>query len=393
MSNVIGPTDAQRQAAVGERVRRLRTSRGVSQEELARRAGQASGAISMLENGRVPLGIGLVASIAKALLCSPDYLINVAEEPFATRPWLRAYADASKKTVDRTIADSTTAVDLIERARIELLPDTLPRFEGDLNDDDQIEQFALDVRSATGLGSRDVVGNVIRSAERLGCVVLPLDDELGRHLGLSLRVNGTPVMRVSRTSHDPQRAVPGDRQRFTVAHELGHLTLHHATPPPDTPEQATRVERQAHRFAGAYLAPADALLEQLDEGGGRVTLRSLADLKGTWGLSIKALVTRFHQLGVIGDDQSRSLYKQISARKWNKVEPVPVGNESAVWLTRAIERQRHGTADAAAAVARDVGLDISYVLHWLDWAPTSDTSASAKIMNFAPRRARSLADS
>lgn len=87
-------------------------------------------------------------------------------------------------------------------------------------------------------------------------------------------------------------------------------------------------------LAGAFLAPADPLLADLDQLGGRVTLTTVAELKKTWGVSIKMLVVRFRQLGRTDDQHARSLYKQISARKWNKAEPVAVGHEHAIWPGR-----------------------------------------------------------
>lgn len=62
------------------------------------------------------------------------------------------------------------------------------------------------------------------------------------------------------------------------------------------------MEREAHRFASAFLTPGDAVVEDLASLGGRVTLSNLANLKEKWGLSIKAFVVRFQQLGVIDDD-------------------------------------------------------------------------------------------
>lgn len=50
-------------------------------------------------------------------------------------------------------------------------------------------------------------------------------------------------------------SVPGDRQRFTVAHETGHLGLHTGLGPPETVEEANRVEKQTHHFAGALSSP------------------------------------------------------------------------------------------------------------------------------------------
>ncbi|MFC8304918.1 ImmA/IrrE family metallo-endopeptidase [Specibacter sp. NPDC057265] len=47
---------------------------------------------------------------------------------------------------------------------------------------------------------------------------------------MSMRVDDVPVLRISRSSLNQEHVVPGDRQRFTVTHELGHLVLHHASP-------------------------------------------------------------------------------------------------------------------------------------------------------------------
>lgn len=375
------------QAAVGERVRRLRVAAGLGQVELAQTLGLASGAISMLENGRMPLDDGLIDALARTLDCAPAYLLHEGGELLATRPWLRAYADASKKEVDRTVADSVTAIDAVRRAQLQSIPDTLPLFTGDLNDDEDIETFAIEVRAAAGLSAGDVVGNCIRTAERLGVVVLPMDDELGRHLGLSLRVDGTPVIRVSRPTADSERTIPGDRQRFTVAHELGHLGLHHNCPPPDTADDAARIEKQAHRFAAAFLAPGDALLEDLERLGNRVTLTTLTKIKETWGVAIKALVVRFQHLGVVSDDQARSLYKQISARRWNKHEPVPVGNENAVWLASSLEKRAKRTGANVEVIEGASGLGGSYFARWADWSPAPVAGVTADVVEL-PSRSR-----
>lgn len=340
----------------------------------------------MLENGRLALDEALLDRLARVLDCSPGYLQDADDEPLATRPWLRAYADASKRAVDKMVADSVIAAEAIERARLQRMPDLLPLFDGDLNDDDAIEQFAALVRAAAGLKSDDVVGNAVRSAERLGCVVLPMDGELGRHLGLSLRVNGVPVIRVSRPSEDPDHNLPGDRQRFTVAHEVGHLVLHHDCPPPDSPAEAARFERQAHRFASAFLAPAEPVLADLDRLGGRVTLKNLASLKAIWGFAIKAFVMRFQALGIIDDDHARSLYKQISARRWNKAEPVPVDNERAIWLAKAIAKSEKSSSEPVATAAAKLGLGRLYLDRWLDWSTAPAGGQQVAVVVALPER-------
>ena len=367
----------------GERLLRLRLGAGIGQLELADRASVAAGTISMVERGHAMLDLRSLAAVAEVLDVSPEYLGRGQAEFVVTMPQLRAYADASQKVVDRFRSDSVTAIEAIRASHLRLVDDVLPIFDGDLNDADQIEAIAADVRTLAGLTEAEPVGNSIRAAERLGCVVLPMDSELGRHLGLSLRVDDVPVIRVARTSTSPDDAVPGDRQRFTVAHEIGHLVLHAGHGAPKSADEASRREREAHRFSSAFLAPGDAVLHDLEEYGGRVTLTTLARLKEKWGFSIKAFVVRFRQLGVIDDDQARSLYKQISARKWNKSEPVVVGNESAVWFAKVV-------GSAVPQVSRETGLGEAYIRRWLDWAPRDGVRPEAVVTAMpTPRRTRS----
>lgn len=374
----------------GARLLRLRLGAGLGQQDLADAASVAAGTISMVERGKAWLDPRAMTAIAQVLDVAPEYFVRPGSEPSSTTPQLRAYADASQRTVDRVVNDSVTAVDAISEAQLSRVADVLPIFDGDLNDPEEIERIALDVRTLADIAADAPIGNATRTAERLGCIVLPMDSELGRHLGMSLRVSDVPVIRVSRTSEDPQEAIPGDRQRFTVAHELGHLVLHAGLGSPLSAADASRREHEAHRFASAFLAPGDAVLDDLARFGDRVTLSTLTRLKERWGFSIKAFVTRFRQLGVIDDEQARSLFKQISARRWNKTEPVVVGNESAVWLHKAIARSSSGPR----ALTETTGLGQAYFDRWLDWAPRPHRTTDAVITTLsAPESAESPAHS
>jgi Zn-dependent peptidase ImmA (M78 family)/transcriptional regulator with XRE-family HTH domain len=372
---------------VGQRIRRLRVVGGFGQEDFARMVGIASGSVSKLENGRMPLSPELLGAVALALQCTPEFLSMPRELAPTTRPWLRAYADAPKRSVDQMVNDCTTAMEAIVGLELKVKPDAMPVFTGDVMDPGAIEDFATDVRVAAALGESDVVGNSIRAAERLGCIVLPMPDELGRHLGLSVRADlGTAMVCLGRWAADGT-PVPGDRQRWTMAHEIGHLALHSGTPAPTTAQEASLIEKQAHAFAGAFLAPGDAVLDDLARMGGRVTLQTLAKIKQRWGISIKALVMRFQNLGVIDADHARSLYKQISARGWNRSEPVAVGTEHALWFTKAIEAAARGSSDPIGTAARRIGLGRSHFDRWLDWSGLTDRKLADVIRPTFPDRA------
>ena len=364
------------------RLNRLRTARAITQSELAATLGTSVSLLNRIESGHQQIDEELMARLARALDCSKDVLGRELPDQLYTRPWLRAYADAPKKTVDEYVADTLLAMEFIGELRLKRIPERLPLFDGDANNDNDIEDFALEVREQAGVDPDKWVPNVTRATERLGCVVLPLDSELGKHLGMSMHVDGVPILRASRPA--PGGSVPGDRQRFTLAHELGHVTMHATLPPPDTAEQARAIEKQAHRFAGAFLLPGDAFMSDLEVAGGRVTLTTLANLKGRWGVAIKAMVVRLQALGRIDADHARSLYKQISARGWNKNEPVTVGNERAVWMKQALERRFRGEADAMRAAVQQCGLGRSYFESWVSWDPLS--SHEAAVLDLTARR-------
>ena len=364
-----------------ERIKRLRLLRRLDQGALADLVGLSATTISQIETGKVAPTREQIVKLAEALGYSPEFLCSELSLNPTTRPWLRAYADASRREADARTAASTTAVEYVRRLDLKPLADLIPRFLGDLDDEDDIEDAAIELRHLAQIDADSVVSNALRAAERLGCVVLPLESELGKHLGMSVRADGIPMISVAKND------LPGDRQRFTVAHELGHLMLHGATPPPRNAQEATQLERQAHRFACAFLAPREAFTETLTELGGRITLRTLAEAKAVWGVSIKALVGRCQTVGLIESDQARSLYKQISSREWTKQEPVEVPLESAQWFGRVLTRKAkvESIPEAAKRLADEVGGNALDLLSFADWEPPRE----ARILLFPHHAARS----
>lgn len=74
---------------------------------------------------------------------------------------------------------------------------------------------------------------------------------------------------------------PGERQRFTVAHELGHLYL--------SAKDNLDIEAACHRFAGAFLLPAAVLNREIGKARRSVTPLELFELKRLFGVSAQAI--------------------------------------------------------------------------------------------------------
>ena len=126
---------------------------------------------------------------------------------------------------------------------------------------------------------------------------------------------------------------PGDRQRFSLAHEVARIVLHSV---PD-PEQ----EEQADLYAAELLMPGDEIRPQLRP---KLTPTRLVELKRYWKVAMSAIIMRASQLKLISEKETTSLYKMMSARGWRTREPYILNPETPELLPSIINThiQKHG---------------------------------------------------
>jgi Zn-dependent peptidase ImmA (M78 family) len=172
---------------------------------------------------------------------------------------------------------------------------------------DEIEDLALKVRKAWSLGSNEISG-LIDTLEERGIIVLTTAVDESKFDGLATVVNGFPVVVVGANW-------PGDRQRFTLAHELGHLVL--------KGRLGDRIDEEAacNRFAGSFLAPRAAVIMELGQHRNRIEPREFYQLKHEYGLSMMAWLFRARDVGVITKRTAEILFRLFSAKGWRQKEP------------------------------------------------------------------------
>jgi hypothetical protein len=83
------------------------------------------------------------------------------------------------------------------------------------------------------------------------------------------------------------------RLRFGAAHELGHLVMH-----ADVVAGSPELERQANRFASAFLLPRETFLPECPR---RLNWPHFYELKRRWKVSVAALVRRAYDLECISE--------------------------------------------------------------------------------------------
>lgn len=125
-------------------------------------------------------------------------------------------------------------------------------------------------------------------------VVTPFDDNYTNESGHYQRRPGERPLITYNFGEAPVR------QRFTIAHEIGHHVHGDLDAPRDTSEQFSAKSRDpreiaANRFAAALLMPA-AVVKQAVYGDGNTDLRDLAK---KFGVSTAAMEFRLKALGLL----------------------------------------------------------------------------------------------
>lgn len=100
-------------------------------------------------------------------------------------------------------------------------------------------------------------------------------------------------------------------QRFSLAHEIGHLVMH-------TGVATAEMEAEANQFAAELLMPAETIRKQLR----LVQLRDLGQLKAIWHVSLAALIYRAREIGEITDRHARTLFMGLFAVEGERVRVV-----------------------------------------------------------------------
>jgi len=137
--------------------------------------------------------------------------------------------------------------------------------------------------------------------------------------------SATPTVDAFSTTHlprpvivlTPDRADDVYRHRFTAAHELGHLVLHHDSVPGDREQ-----EREADAFAAEFLTPSAEIYPLLPA---RMDLNALAKISAQWGVSVTSLIIRCREVGVISDAAYRRAFQRhAQLTKLGLFAPQPV---------------------------------------------------------------------
>ncbi len=328
---------------IGERVKQARHARSLSQRELAQAAAPLSAmSISKYERDKAVPGSDVLLRLASALGVKHDYFLK----PTTVKLHCPAYRKEPRLSKKAQQATENQIIGLMERYLAveevfepgDVASFSIPKASRTpVRTLEGVEQVAEDLRAEWGLGE-DPIANLAEVLEDQGVKVVLLPEAHAKVSGFSCWANETIPVVASRMTDD----LPGDRQRFNLAHELGHLLL--------TVDEDVDDEAAAHRFAGAFLVPRPAVLREIGSRRTTITFDELHSLKHKWGLSIQAWMHRLSELGIVTVQQHCSVQKLFKDKGWKLREP---GEQVPCEHTGRLERLVHrAVAEDRISVSR-----------------------------------------
>jgi Zn-dependent peptidase ImmA (M78 family)/transcriptional regulator with XRE-family HTH domain len=316
-----------------------RAARGLTQGELAQQAGVTQALISKLENGlTLDPTPDTVAALASALRFPTDFFYS-SEKPHGLPPFhFRKRASLGSKALAKIEADINIRRIHLDRLLKSYEPATTKEFPIiDLEKNQWTPRDAAQHLRGHWMLPRGPVDNLTAVVERAGAIVIQIDFGTPRMDALSFRLPGMPPLIFMNST------VPGDRYRFSLAHEIAHLACH------NHPESDEQMEEQADEFAAELLMPA----KEVRSFVAYPSLAKLGRAKQYWKVSIKALIVQASRLKVITPSQYTGLNVNYSKAGYGKFgEPFPIPVEKPSTLSMAVAHHMRALQYSAEDVAK-----------------------------------------
>jgi Zn-dependent peptidase ImmA (M78 family)/transcriptional regulator with XRE-family HTH domain len=294
--------------SIGERLKIARHAARLSQRDLAEAAEVSAMAISKYERDLDTPSSGVLIHLARVLDVKTEYFLR----PVTVTVSAPAYRRRTSLPCKQEQAIIAQIQEWLERyLDVESFFDGPPEFELPPDLDrrvtslDEVERVAIELREGWNLGLAPIE-SLVEVLEDHGIKVGLIEGHQDFDSLTFWADDAIPVIVV-------KRGVPGDRQRFNLAHELGHLVLETA--------EGVNEEDAAYRFAGAFLVPEPVARFELGDRRQTLSLHELHLLKHKYGLSMQAWIYRAKNLGVISESAATQLFREFRRQGWHREEP------------------------------------------------------------------------
>lgn len=296
---------------LAQNVRRWRTARKLSQEDLANAAGVSLPAIRNLERAKSEPRMKTVQAIARALEVKLEDLFRPVRKLETVR-FRSAKRMQNRENILAIVARWLENFNYLEKILNKEIPFKLEKIRERCSREN-IEETAELCRQELGLKSKEPIHDICGLLEHAGVKVYPIRIASESFFGLSIgERDGGPAIAVNVWDR-----ITIERQIFSAAHELGHLILHPDAYNVEVVEENEDEEQEANNFAGHFLMPDKGFRKEWNEASGLHWVDRVFKVKGIYRVSYKAVLYRLVEHG-IADDFIWKRFNQAYKHKYNK---------------------------------------------------------------------------
>ena len=312
---------------IGKNLKRTRLLKNLSLKEAGSLLNMSATAISKYEKGEIIPNSRKLIEFANAYKVNSFDLLKVYDTPkmkFTSFRKKKRLTGQKLELLEELIQEEVAKyLEVIEMNNLESKNIKFKRYDCDTLSD--AEQVANKFRDYIKISNKQPLSDLINILENLGIIIVQVknpDHRFDDFDGLSEIVNKTPVIVLLDNIKD------GARQRFTIAHELGHLVL-------NITKENVDEEKLCNRFASALLMPKEAIINEFGLSRNKINFFELKAFKKEYKVSYSAIVYRLKDLNVI----SEYLYKNLNIlinQYIGKDDPDPIEPENSYQFKKIV---------------------------------------------------------
>jgi len=276
---------------IGANLRRIRESKGFTQERVATLSGLSRPAYRNIETGDSMPKVSTLQNIAAGLGVRLEDLVS----PVRTLKHVRFRALKRMKSRDQILTNVTRWLEDFDYLE-GLLDDKIPYKFGDLARQlasvpqkvSRAREAAQIARKELGLVPKEPIRDIAGLLESSGIKVYPFVLASDDFFGLSVSTqDGGPAIVVN-----VWERISVERWIFSAAHELGHLLLHLQAYQVEETQEDEDQEHEANIFASYFLMPEDAFESEWSDTYGLAFVDRVIKVKRIFQVSYKTVLYR-----------------------------------------------------------------------------------------------------
>ena len=286
---------------VAQRIRNSRIHKGLSLQEVADRIGVSKQMINKYEQGKsMPTSDKLIA-LSKLFQQKVDYFFRKPEVTIGEISFRKKNKFGAKKV---NSLKEEIRIQIENYLFIENICDVSNVFENPLRNniiqnEQQVKEAVKQIRDYWNIGL-DAIHNIIDLLEDNHIKVIEVEDESGSFDGLATIIDRKYHIIVI------AKAMPIERKRFTIVHELGHLLL------PISAFDEKQQEKYCNIFASEMLLSETNVLIEFGRQRSRISLEELKNVQEKYGISISAIVYKLGETKIMSQERVKRFYQQLN---------------------------------------------------------------------------------